>query len=237
MDLYQSFLKGKIKDWKANKNFSKAFFSLAAPMDSVTFAIRARDSKTNENILGILKIGDSSSVELSKNLLVKQIDGVFDTDGTLLYNKQLKKIVYTYFYRNEYIVIDNKLKLDYTGKTIDTISQAQIKISYVSSEKSNKLSTPPLVVNNCVATYGNYLFINSGLMGKFESKDTWKKASVIDVYDLVNNTYVFSFHIQHIAKNRVSELYIDQDRLICILGEYLLVYKLDVELFGSSITK
>lgn len=227
---------GKVKDWKTNLNYAKAFFSLAVPMDSLTFAIRARDSKTNENIIGILKIGDSSAVELSRDLLVKQIDGVFDTDGTLLYNEQLKKIIYTYYYRNQFIVTDNNLKLDFIGKTIDTISQAQIKVSYVSSEKTNKMSAPPLIVNKSTATYGNYLFVHSGLMGQFEPKDTWKKSSVIDVYDLVKNTYAFSFYIPNRGKDRMSEFYVYGDRLVCIVGEYILTYKLDIDLFGSSIT-
>ncbi len=228
---------GKVNKWKNTFENKAVAFSLAAPIDSVTFVIRARDSRTNENILGILKIGDSSSIELSRDLLVKQIDGVFDTDGMLLYNKQLDRIIYTYFYRNQFIVTDNTLKLEYNGKTIDTISQAQIKVSYVSSEKTSKLSAPPLVVNKGTATYGNYLFVHSGLMGQFESKDTWRKASVIDVYDLVKNTYAFSFYIPHRGKDRMSEFYIYGDRLVCIVGEYILTYKLDIDRFGFTTIK
>lgn len=227
---------GKVNRWKSTiENKPKAFFSLAVPIDSVTFTIRARDSRTNENILGILKIGDSSSIELSQDLLVKQIDGIFDTDGTIIYNKQLDRIIYTYFYRNQFIVVDNKLKTDFTGNTIDTISQAQIKVSYVSSKNASKLSAPPLVVNKSTATYGNYLFVHSGLMGQFEPKDTWRKSSVIDVYDLIKNTYAFSFYIPHRGKDRMSEFYVYGDRLVCIVGEYILTYKLDVNHFGSSI--
>jgi hypothetical protein len=228
---------GKVNEWKNTfENKAKAFFSLVAPMDSVSFAVSARDSRTNENILGVLRIGDSASIELSRDLLVKQIDGVFDTDGMLLYNKQLDRIIYTYFYRNQFLIAKNTLKLDYKGKTIDTISQAQIKVTYVSSEKASKLSAPPLVVNKSTATFGNYLFVHSGLMGQFENKETWKNSSVIDVYDLESNIYAFSFYIPHMGKDRMSEFYVYGDRLVCITGDYILTYKLDVEHFGSSIT-
>lgn len=226
---------GKISSWNASlENEAKAFFSLITPLDSVTFAIRTRDSRTNENILGILKIGDSSSIKLSRDILVKQIDGVFDTDGMLLYNQQLGKIIYTYFYRNQFIVMDTSLKIDFRGKTIDTVSKAQIKVSYVASETANKLSAPPLVVNKSTATYGNYLFIHSGLMGRFEPKDTWNKSSVIDVYDLTKNIYAFSFYIQNRGKDRMTEFYVYGDRLVCLIGDDILTYKLNGDLFSLS---
>lgn len=220
--------KGKTRGWEANvENTTKAFFSLSASIDSDSFVIRARDSKTNENLLGILNIGDSSSLKLSRSLLEKQIDGVFDTDGSLLYNKQLEKLIYTYYYRNQYIVADKKLELDHRGRTIDTTTKAQIKVKYISQEKGSKLSTPPLVVNKYTATYGNYLFINSNLMGRFEPRETWNSSSVVDVYDLVENRYVLSFYIPNIGKENLTEFHVQDNQLVCLVGQYIQIYELD----------
>jgi len=225
--------KGKAGRWKqTTENKPKAFFSLVAPLDSTTFAIRARDSRTNENILGLLEIGKTPSLELSKDVLVKQIDGVFDTDGMLLYNKQLDIILYTYFYRNQFVVTDNRLNLKHSGKTIDTISRAQLKVNHRNdSEKTSHLSAPPLLVNKSTATYGDYLFVSSALLGQFESKESFRKSSVIDVYDLVKNTYAFSFYIPHRDKDRMSEFYVQGDTLVCIIGEYILTYRLGHDFF------
>lgn len=227
---------GKVSGWKAEEEHpSKAFFSLIASIDSTSFAIRARDSETKEDVLGILKIGDSSSVQLSRDLLKKQVDGVFDTDGSLIYNQQLERIIYTYFYRNQFVVVDKGLQLDYVGKTIDTISQAQIKVQYISPEKGSKFSEPPLIVNKKTATYGNYLFVHSNLMGRFENKETWKKSSVIDVYDLVSNTYVLSFYIPNIGRDNMFDFYLFEDVLVCLVGNYIQVYKLDPHYFEGII--
>lgn len=227
---------GTINNWKASvENKAQAFFSLIAPIDSISFAIRARDSKSNENILGFLKIGDSSSVVLTKDLLAKQIDGIFDTDGSLLYNKHVNRLVYIYLYRNQFIVMDTDLKLDFIGKTIDTISKARIKVKYVASEKVTKLVAPPLFVNKSAATYGNYLFVHSGIMGRFEPINTWKKSSVIDVYNLTNNTYEFSFYIQNQGNEQLTKFLVFKDRLVCLVGNSILVYKMDNELFDSSL--
>ncbi|UFH34909.1 DoxX family protein [Flavobacterium acetivorans] len=225
---------GKAEESQTVQNPTKAFFSLAIPVDPKTFVIRARDSKTNEHILGILSIGDSANVKLSKDLLVKQIDGIFDTDGMLLYNEQLKKIIYIYYYRNQFIVTNDKLKDGFTGNTIDTISKAQIKISYVSSKKASKFSSPPLVVNKKATTFGKYLFVHSGLMGKFEPENTWKKSSVIDVYDLVKKTYAFSFYISNRGKDQLSDFRVYGDKLVCLIGNHITIYKLDGLAFDSS---
>jgi hypothetical protein len=223
---------GKVNGWKTEvEHPSKAFFSLIVPIDSTTFAIRARDSETKEDVLGILKVGNSSSVQLSRDLLIKQIDGVFDTDGSLIYNQQLERIIYTYFYRNQFVVTDKALHLDYVGKTIDTISQAQIKVQYISPEKGSKFSEPPLIVNKKTATHGNYLFVHSNLMGRFENKETWKKSSVIDVYDLVSNTYVLSFYIPNMGRDKMFDFYLFEDVLVCLVGNIVQVYKLDSHYF------
>lgn len=225
---------GTNQEWKGVQNLSKAYFSLAIPIDPKTFVIRARDSKTNQHILGILTIGDNARVKLSKEILVKQIDGVFDTDGTLLYNKHLNKIIYTYYYRNQFIVTNDKLKTDFIGNTIDTISKAQIKVSYVSSKRETKFSTLPVMVNKKAATFGNYLFVHSGLMGKFEPESTWKKSSVIDVYDLVKKSYAFSFYITNKGNSTLSDFKIEEGKLVCLIGTHLVIYKLDSLLFNSS---
>ncbi|MDO5968179.1 hypothetical protein Q4Q35_00010, partial [Flavivirga aquimarina] len=59
-------------------------------------------------------------------------------DGTLQYNQQRQELVYTYRYRNQYIVANDSLQLQRLGKTIDTISQAQIQVGTIASKNQQK---------------------------------------------------------------------------------------------------
>jgi hypothetical protein len=227
-------LRGSIAEWKTDLQITPSnYFSRLVPIDSSTFAIRARDSKSNENVLGIITHDTSTSVKQSNKLLSKQIDGVFDTDGMLLYNEQLKRIIYTYYYRNQFILADRKLIRTDIGKTIDTISQAQIKINYNLSTKERQMASPPLIVNKRTATYGNYLFVNSGIMGRYEPEENWKRASVIDVYDLIKKTYAFSFYIPNIGKKKMTEFMVSGNLLVCVSDDIVTTYHLTERIFDT----
>src|SRR5690606_31489214 len=105
---------GNTYDWKIQRTYpAHAFFSKISVIDSTRFVISVRDSQSNEDELGVLIMKDSIQFKISTEVLDMQVDGVFDVDGTLLYNHQLDKIIYTYFYRNEFIVTDTNLKVEY----------------------------------------------------------------------------------------------------------------------------
>ncbi|WP_431244488.1 hypothetical protein ACQ9BO_09335 [Flavobacterium sp. P21] len=77
----------------------------------------------------------------------KQLDGVFDTDGRLLYDETTQKIVYVYFYRNQFIAAGKDAELISRSRTIDTTSHARLKVSYVKNSTERKMSAPPYIVN------------------------------------------------------------------------------------------
>ncbi|MFW0737140.1 MauE/DoxX family redox-associated membrane protein [Flavobacterium sp. T12S277] len=218
---------GKISNWKAqlwpNK---KVFFTNFEPIDSVTVAFRGIDTKSKENVLGIVSAHPGSDLQFSDKLLEKQIDGIFDTDGMLLYNVQMQKLLYTYYYRNQYIVADKDLNLEYRGKTIDTNTIAKIKVAFHSKEKQSQLSGPPLIVNKDAVTDNNYLYINAALMGKFERSSMWKNASIIDIYDIDTGTYISSFYIYNKGNKKVRQFKINSGRLVAFFGQDIVVYKL-----------
>lgn len=219
--------RGKISDWKASIWMDgNAYFTHALPIDSERMVIRALSSTTGENVLGMLLKKGKIEVKLKDNLLVKQLDGVFDTDGMLLYNYQLNKAIYTYYYRNEFLVADSLLNLNYVGHTIDTTSRAKIKVTYIKKHKLSKLSSPPHVVNKNTATYGKYLFVNATLMGKYEPEEMWDVASIIDVYDIESRTYQFSFYVSDKDHKKMSDFKVSNGILIGIMGNYLFTYQL-----------
>ncbi|WP_330444579.1 hypothetical protein Q4Q34_03760 [Flavivirga abyssicola] len=220
-------LRGNTKDWKAHSMLDDPlYFTNAQPIDSVTLAIRAISNKTNEFVLGTIKLEDSATMRLSHELLQKQVDGLFDVDGMLQYNQQRKQMVYTYRYRNQYIVANDSLQLQFLGKTIDTISQAQIQVGTIASKNKHKMAAPALTVNRNSATSGDYLFINSRRLGQSESLVLWEQSSLIDVYNMEKDRYEFSFYVEDIDENKLKSFFVLHDKFIGLIGNHMVTYQL-----------
>jgi uncharacterized membrane protein YphA (DoxX/SURF4 family) len=217
---------GLVSDWKANIWMDqKAFFTAFVPISTNRSFIRAISSKTKENVLGTIGLKDRIAVHLNPQLLSKQIDGQFDTDGTLLYNSQYHKIIYTYYYRNQYVITDTLMKTKALGKTIDTTTRAAIKVKYVQSLQGSKITVPVVTVNKRTATYGHYLYIHAGLLGRYEPREVWDTTSIIDVYDFTTNTYLFSFYIDDKVKKKIKDFRVENDVIYTLNGNYLLSYR------------
>lgn len=219
--------RGNLTDWKAGLwMYDKVYFVKGEPINKESFAIRSVSSKNHENVLGTITINDVIKVRLAPQLLEKQIDGVFDTDGNLIYNEQLKKVLYTYYYRNEYLVCDDSLNLVHRGHTIDTISRAQIKVTTIHSKNQSKLSAPPIIVNKRTATFGNYLFVQAGLMGRYETEEMWDKSSIIDVYDFLKKTYLFSFYVPNLLNQKMTDFRVVEDVFVALYDYSIVTYKI-----------
>jgi len=165
---------------------------------------------------------------LSQNtsLLDKQIDGIFDTDGMLIFNDKLKFVHYIYYYRNEFLTAGNKMQLIKKGKTIDTVSKAEIKVAQL-SQGDNQMSKPPLIINKAAAVYGNLLFIKSERIGRFEDEKMLQDASILDVYNLKDGSYVSSMYLYHVKGKEMTRFKVIKNRVYAISGRYLSVVKLN----------
>lgn len=225
---------GNISDWKANLwSENTVYFNAFEPIGVNKAAFRAISSENRENVLGILSIKEDPKV-LLKPLLDKQIDGIFDTNGSLKYNEANQKLIYTYTFKNEYLITDELLSSKAIFNTIDTISKVRIKVRYLSSKKQSKLASPEYIVNARTSTFGNYLFVNSLIMGKHEVKEMWDEASIIDVYNIVSNTYEFSFYLTNIKNNKMTDFVINRDRVFVITGQFLSTYKLKENFYSKQ---
>ena len=218
--------RGELSNWKASLfMYDKAYFSRITPMDSRRLAFRGQAVNNNENIIGSIAVGKTVNVKLNPDLLQKQIDGVFDTDGMLHYSSGLKRIVYVYLYRNEFVVANDSLDLKYIGKTIDTTSKAKIKVSYLSTRNQKKMSAPPLIVNKTSTVYKNLLFIHSTAHGLYEPKDIWSQASTVDVYNLNDASYVSSFYVYNIGDDKIRSILAHENYLYALIGNHIVCYK------------
>jgi hypothetical protein len=219
--------KGTIGNWKAKLISNRSIhFSAATIIDNNAIAVRTRDTPKKENTLGLIEFGNPSKVRLAPDLLQKQMDGVFDTDGSLQYSPELQKLVYVYYYRNQFIVADTNLKLSYRGHTIDTNSVAKLKIAYLPEQSIKQFSAPPFTVNASSSVFKNLLFVHSNLEGKFESQKLWEQASVVDVYDIVDNSYRFSFYVYHHNHQKMRSFVVSASYLFALIDDQIVAYSL-----------
>lgn len=220
--------KGQIKDWKIITELKGApKFTLAEPIDSTSIIFRSNHGINAAHVLGIFSPILSPKIKYNANLLEKQFDGIFDTDGIMVFDRKSGKIIYIYYYRNQYVVINKSLMLDYRGNTIDTITKAKIKVAYLKSKKQRKMAAPPFVVNAHTAVYGNLFFVHSKVKGRFENNKLWEQASIVDVYDLNKNSYLLSFAIYERPGKKLQSFMVTATHLYALVGNELMSYKLE----------
>ncbi|MGB3345425.1 MAG: MauE/DoxX family redox-associated membrane protein [Aequorivita sp.] len=222
--------RGNINNWKANLfSYKEAYFKQFEIVDSVRVGLASISNTSFTTMLGLLtKTATKDTVVFNEAVITKQLDGIFDTDGDLLWNGRHKKFLYVYYYRNSYEVTDENLLSHYSGKTIDTISKAILDISHHSKTDQYKRGQS-VVVNRHSATYGDYLYINSDRLGRFEDKKATDSAAIIDVYNIVTNSYEFSFYLYHQQNKKLNAFHIYKDILIALVDGRLWIYKLKPE--------
>lgn len=222
--------KGKMTDWKAEPIMKDNgyYFSKTAVIDSSRIVFRTQLRQSGENELGLFSFHNKGMKRvLHTELLQKQIDGFFDTDGMMGYSTLSGTFVYVYYYRNEFIVTDSDLNLRFRGNTIDTISKAAVKPVLIKRTGVRKLASAVAAGNRIFAVRGNQLFINSSLMGRYEAKEMWDIASIVDVYNLKEKSYVSSFYIYDQDGSKMSDILVEGNNVYAIAGMKLHRYKLE----------
>jgi uncharacterized membrane protein YphA (DoxX/SURF4 family) len=225
--------RGSIKDWKGKPVYNgKTTFTAYEVIDTASFIVKAIRPKTGENFLAFIDVNQNSKHVAYKDILQKRIDGVFDTDGLLSYNPILKTALYTYYYRNQYLVATKTLDSIVRGKTIDTLRQVDLKFAYLHTRREKKFATNPEKINTYATTSRNYLYIKSKRLGKYDRPQMLKDATIIDVYQLNNNSYKFSFYFYNYKGEEIKSFKVYDDIIVGLTKQYLVVGRFRKERFN-----
>ena len=229
-------LRGKIKDWKASFwMLNEAYFNNAIPVDSNTIYIRTLNSNTKESTLGFIHKSDTTvGVQLNSTLLEKQFDGVFDVDGTMMVSNASGIVGFSYFYRNQFMLIDSGFQLIQRQNTLDTITVAKIGFALNNKSKVTKMNKPPQMVNNFSTIFNDYVLISSDRLGRFEVSEMLEEASIVDVYDWRQKSYDFSFYLYKIGNDKAREFQLNDQYLVALIGDKLSVYQLSEQLLNKK---
>ena len=218
--------RGATSDWKVSKELKECpYFNFAVPIDSTSLVFRSSKGENSSQIIGVYSSEADPKISYNKRFLTKQIDGVFDTDGMLLYEKRFNKSLYLYYYRNEFVVGDRDGKVVGRGHTIDTNSTAKIKIAQLKNGDKT-MSAPAVMVNAHSAICQNLLFVHSKVKGQYELEKVWEQSSIIDVYDIEKRTYRMSFSVYGIQDKKLESFYVTPTHLYALIGNHLVVHKL-----------
>ncbi|WP_316838135.1 hypothetical protein [Pedobacter nutrimenti] len=200
------------------------FFNKAVHIDKQSFVFRV--VMRGNNVL-VKYRSDSTGFKAGNTILKKQVDGIFCTDGNLVKTPDSKHLFYIYYYRNQFLCSDTNLRLTYAGKTIDTNTQAKIKVSYIRSSNQATLSSPPIYVNKQTAANNKFLFIVSGLKADNEKYSLLGDFSIIDVYAVSNGKYQFSFYLPNFNGKKLADFRVDEQSLYALYDHYLYKYQLN----------
>jgi hypothetical protein len=219
--------RGKTGEWYAKYvRTDKIPFLSATPLPSGSFLyyMLTQDSGF---FLARKSVG-TDTLYNAYQLLEKQQDEYFSKDGQFLYDHYSSRAVYTYSYRNEFVVSDTNLHLLYRGHTIDTITHAKITLSAPDENGIIKMASPPLVVNSKCSVSHGYLFVNTALRADNQSKQQFADSLTIDVYDLADGKYRSSFLIPNEKKVRFMEFKMEGNKLIALFDQTLKAFTIAI---------
>lgn len=188
------------------------------------FMLRVEDRASKKLSLAKLALDEEEKVYIDNTLLTEKTDGGFDADGRLLYDTELQKAYYLYYYRNRILILNSSLQLLSKMKTIDTISKAALKVKSLKDGRK-KMTEPALIVNKNMITHKGLIFNESNLLGKFESKDFWRKNAVIDVYNTESSNYWGSFYVKNRGTHKMSQMLMTDLYFYILSGDEIVRYR------------
>lgn len=226
-----ALFRGTTEGWTGQSlNIDSIYFREIVPLTGSSFAIKALNGNLSENVLGKVSLW-SPYLRIRKDILQKQLDGIFCTDGMLRYNRSVNRLVYLYYYRNGFMIMDTSLNVIKRGHTLDTITRARIKVARIESENSWTLASPPYVVNRASRLFGKWLMVNSNLLARNENQKAFDQGAAIDVYDIESGRYKSSFYIYHLDNERMNDFILCGNKLIAIYDTKIASFDIETKFF------
>lgn len=226
--------RGNISDWKVTEKIEDLpYFNQAWPVSSNEIAFRGNRSGTGATVIGLIARNQKVSTRLLDSLVVplKDGDGVFDLDGTFLYDKHKEQLLYVHRYFNRIVSVGKSGNVLFRSKTIDTVSRPKTVVKKVRNNTTMKMATMPPYVNRNATTADGVLYVESALRGKYEDEISWKISSTIDAYDFrMQGQYLYSFYIPIHNGKRMRDFLVGNGKVIVLYEKELVCYELNKKL-------
>jgi hypothetical protein len=187
------------------------------------FILRTKDITTQSHRFVKLNLQQQDSIP-EDHFSDRKLTGGFKTAGILYYDTATQQTCYTYLYQNGFICMDTNLNLTLKARTIDTITNREIKIARVGSSLTMK--QPPQEVNYIGDVYAGRLFLHSMLKADNEYELDYNENSVVDIYSLKTGAYKGSFYIPAYKGQKTLHFKVIDNKLYALYGKTIVLYDL-----------
>lgn len=224
-------LEGPLQKHSLNEIFSNDLrFTKSLIIAHHSFVLRSFDGRDEKNILTRISANNPVLIS-SKQLLIKQVDGFFCTDGQLLFDKVRHHVLYLYYYRNQIVLSDTNLVLLSPITTIDTNRFAKIVVGSVPKQRLSTMVSIGSTVNKMAAIFSSHLFVWSQLVADNEDRKQFETNTVFDSYSLINRQYEGSFYIPTFRNLKPSGFAFGEKTILGLYQNFLVAYKTEYQFF------
>lgn len=206
-------------------SYRNAYFNQLTPLSDSAFAVRTIVPQPKHFALGRINTAASPAFTLAHGALSKKVRSLFETDGSLISDRQTGEIIYVYAYLNRFFVMDSRLENKKEFNTIDTTRAAPLRVSVLQNGEKQLVGVPGKI-NKKSAAFRGVLFIESGSMGRYESLKTWKETATVDMYATARQEYLGSFRLYLGNREKVTDFLLTDRYLFVITGSLLTRYRL-----------
>ncbi len=216
--------RGSIESGLGNRHYSDSlYFRDAVPVGSNSMVLKSLSGK-GENVLGKM-MAWWPYADFRGDILRKHVDGVFCTDGILLYDRTRVELLYVHAFRNEVIILDTALRVKSRQATLDTNRVSKVKTKWLERERSWILAEQPMRINLRASVSGGQLLVHSGVRARNESEEAFMSGGVIDVYELPDMRYRYSFYLYDLGGERLTDFAVEGRRLVALYGFRVKLYE------------
>lgn len=201
----------------------KDYYLKAIPLAANSFIFQKYDSLLEQNIF--IKYNPDRGEFLSYRYAPdKGSDGVFSLDGMLRYDPLSNKLLYVYFYKNQFDCLDTNLNKLYMGKTIDSNKTAKVYIIKSNEGGTGAITASSTQVNKGSWIADNRLYVHSLIAGKNENPAMMKSYDMIDIYAVSTGEYIQSLAAEKYKEQNLNGFIVIADHFYGLYKNHLVDY-------------
>lgn len=208
---------------KLDDHILKNYFNQEAVFSPDQFILRTKDVATQSHRFVKLSLQQKDSMP-EDHFSDRKIVGGFKNAGILYYDTATQQACYTYMYQNGFICMDTSLNLTLKARTIDTITNREVKVGRVAN--SLTMTQPPQSINDIGDVFSGKLFLQSMLKADNEYELDFNENSVIDIYSLKTGAYAGSFYIPAHKGQKALTFSVIDNKLYALYNKSIVLYDL-----------
>src|SRR5699024_905680 len=197
-----SLYRGKVGKWEAQEFMDGVpYYNDLVVIKEEEFIIRTFQSSIQKDVLA--NYWNTKPYIIMNDVLEQDIENIYQTDGSLIWDSKQRKASYLYFYKNRIIHWNEDFSNQETTNLLYDIV-AEIK-THKSRDGTYLRETDQNPFHTKLRTWNKKYYILSNIMGTEESLYDFNRNSTLDIYD---STYIKSKRIPNKNGEKASDFYV-----------------------------